>query len=74
MAIMLQTTFSNAYFWNKISIIWFQFYWSLFLGALVTLIIIDSDNGLVPNKQQAIIWANDSVVYCGIYASLASLS
>ena len=33
-------------------------------------VIIGSDNGLVPNRQQAIIWTNDGLVYWGIYASL----
>ena len=31
---------------------------------------IDSDNGLVSIKQQAIIWTNDGIVYWRIYASL----
>ena len=29
-----------------------------------------SDNGLVPARQQAIIWNNDSLVYWSIYPSL----
>ena len=31
---------------------------------------IGSDNGLEPNRPQAIIWTNDGLVYWGIYASL----
>ena len=30
---------------------------------------IGSDNGLVPNRQQAIIWTNDGLVNWNIYAS-----
>ena len=33
-------------------------------------ISIGSDNGLVPNRRQAIIWTNDCLVYWRIYASL----
>ena len=29
-----------------------------------------SDNGLVPNRWQAIIWTNDGPIYCHIYVSL----
>ena len=32
--------------------------------------IIGSDNGLAPNRWQAIIWSNDDLVYCLIYALL----
>ena len=31
---------------------------------------IGLDNGLVPNRRQAIIWTNDCLVYWRIYASL----
>ena len=30
----------------------------------------DSDNGLAPNRRQAIIWTNDDIVFWRIYASL----
>ena len=32
---------------------------------------ISSDNGLAPNRQQAIIWTNDGIVYWRTYASLS---
>ena len=32
--------------------------------------IIGLDNGLAPNRRQAIIWINDDLVYWRIYASL----
>ena len=31
--------------------------------------LIGSDNGLAPNRRQAIIWTNDGIVYWRIYAS-----
>ena len=40
------------------------------LGSNWQYIIIGSDNGLVPNRRQAIIWTNAGVVNCRIYASL----
>ena len=33
-----------------------------------------SGNGLVPNRCQLIIWTNDSLAYCPIYAFLGSMS
>ena len=33
-------------------------------------VIIVPDDGLVLNRQQAIIWTNDDLVYWRIYASL----
>ena len=36
-----------------------KFHWSLFLRVQLTIFHYDSDNGLAPSRQQAIIWAND---------------
>ena len=47
----------------------FNFHWSLFLGVQLTINQHCSDNGLVPNMRQAIIWTNDCLVYRRIYAS-----
>ena len=41
-----------------------------FVPEVVQLINIGSNNGLVPNRRQAIIWTNDSLFYWRIYASL----
>ena len=47
----------------------FQFHWSLFRGVhLYT--SIGLDNGLVPNRQQAIIWSNGDPIHWHIYAAL----
>ena len=35
------------------------------------MIPMNSNNGLMPKRQQAIIWTNDGLVYWYIYASLA---
>ena len=32
-------------------------------------VTIGSDNGLAPNRRQAIIWTNNGLVYRGIYTS-----
>ena len=31
---------------------------------------IDSDNGFAPMRRQGIVWINDGLIYCCIYASL----
>ena len=41
-----------------------KFHWNMLLS-------IGSDNGLVPNRQQAIIWCNVGMLYWHIYASLS---
>ena len=41
-----------------------------FLESASYYVVIGSDNGLAPNRQQAIIITNDGLVYWGIYASL----
>ena len=40
------------------------------LGSNWQLTIIGSDNGLSPNRQQAIIWTNEGLVYWPMYVSL----
>ena len=57
MAAVLQKTFSNAFSWVKIFLLWLKFYWTL------------SDNGLAPNTRLAIIWIKVGIGYRRIYAS-----
>ena len=52
MATILQRTFPNWSSWIKIVIFSFQFHWKLFPRVLLT-ICIGSDNGLAPNRRQA---------------------
>ena len=47
-----------------------MFYWSLFVKVQFIIFQIGLDNGLVSNKQQAIIWIKGGLVYGCIYASL----
>ena len=47
-----------------------KFQWNLLKKVQSSISQTGSDNGLVPNKQQAIIWMNDALVYESIYASL----
>ena len=41
------------------------------LGLDWQYVTIGSDNGLAPNRRQAIIWTNDGLIYWHIYASLS---
>ena len=72
MAAISQTIFSNAFSWMKTSVFWIIFYWIMFHYGLSNwqYDIIGLDNGLAPNRRQAIIWINDDLVYWRIYASL----
>ena len=52
-------TYSSAFSWMKMLEFRLNFHWSLFPGASWQYSSIGSDNGLAPNRRQAIIWAND---------------
>ena len=49
---------------------WLKFHWSLFVSVQLTIPSIGSDNGLAPNRRQAIIWTNADPIYWRIYAAL----
>ena len=59
--------------------IWFEFHWHLFPTTQLQQASIGSDNGLAPDRRQAIIWTNDNIIhwhththtYIYIYASLS---
>ena len=73
MAAVFQTTFSSAFSWMKMYEFRLRFYWSLFPRVQLTISqapSIVSDNGLAPNRRQAIIWSNDGLISRRIYASL----
>ena len=53
----------------KIISFWFKCHWNSH-GSNSQYASIDSDNGLGPNRWQAIIWANDGLVYWQLYESL----
>ena len=48
-------TFSNWFSCSKIVVLWFKFHWESPVAAL-------TQNCLVPNRQQVIIWASDGWV------------
>ena len=50
---------------------WLKFHWNLFPTVNRKYAIPGSDNGLVPNRQQAIIWTNDGIVWWWAYAWLS---
>ena len=66
MADIMQMTLLNAISSMKVIIFWLKYYRSLFPRVLI---IVVSDDGLVPNRWQAIIWTNDGLVQWCIYAS-----
>ena len=68
-ATMLQT-FPNIFHWTKTFEFKKKLHWNLSLGSNWQWVSIGSDNGLVPNRQQAIIWTNDGPVYWYVYESL----
>ena len=71
MAAIFQTTFSNAFSWMKMYAFWLQIllkFCSLESNRQNS--IIGSDNGLVPNRRQAIILTNNGLGFWRIYASL----
>ena len=71
MTAIFQETFSDGFSWMKMYEFWLKFHWSLFLRVQITLFQHCSDNGLAPNRQQAIICPNDGLLYWCIYASIS---
>ena len=56
MAAISQTIFSDAFLWMKSFVIWLKFHWSLFVRVQFTINSFGLDNGLAPNRRQAINW------------------
>ena len=70
MAAISQTIFSGAFSWMKSFIFWLKFHWSLFIRANWQYLGIGLDNGLAPNRRQAIIWTNVYLIHWRKYATL----
>ena len=70
MAAIIQMTFSNAFLWWKCMNFDYNFTEVCSQGSSLQYSIIGLDNGLAPNRRQAIIWTNDGLCFCHIYASL----
>ena len=51
----------------KSVVFWLKIHWSLFLGFQSR---VGLDNGLAPNRQQAIIWTIAEPIYWHIYVAL----
>ena len=64
-----QTIFSSAFLdWKPSNLKWYCVIMG-FLKSNLRHVIIASDNGLAPNRQQAVIWTSDDLVYRCVYAS-----
>ena len=58
---------SNAFSWMEIYKFRLKFHWSLLLGVQLIMPALV----LIMARRRAIIWTNDGLFYCRIYASLA---
>ena len=63
MADIFQMTFSDAFTWLKMYEFRLRLHWNLTLREQLQYSHICWDNGLAPNRQQAIIWANLDPVF-----------
>ena len=70
MAAISQTIPSDAFSWMKILYFDYNFTEVYSKGSSWKYINIGSDNGLVPNRRQAIIWTNANPIHWLIYAAL----
>ena len=68
MADILQMIFSIAFSCMTNVVFRLIFDWTLFAKFQFQYARIGSDNGLAPNRRQAIIWINDGLNYWRIYA------
>ena len=64
-----QTIFSDAFSWMTNLFVWVKFHWSS-SGSDWQQSSIGWDNGLAPNRRQAIFWANADPIQRRIYAAL----
>ena len=73
MAVISQTTFSNAFSWMKKFEFWLKFHWSLFLRVQLTITkhwFKWWHDGLVLNRWQVIIWTNADLLLWRLYVGL----
>ena len=69
MATISQTIFSNTFLWMKISYFDYNFTEICSIGSNWQP-SIGLNNGLTPNRRQAIIWTNAHPIHWRIYAEL----
>ena len=70
MTAISQTTFPSAFSWTKLSYLYWNFTDICFEGSNYQYTSIGSDDGLLLNRWQAIIWTSASLVFKWIYASI----
>ena len=71
MAAILQTKFSNAFFWMRSFVFWFKLHWNFDHKVPVdNKVSIGLGNGLVPSRWQTISWTKADLVHGHIYAAL----
>ena len=70
MTAISQTIFSDTFSWIESLAFWLKFHWSLFLMVQLTIPSTDLDNGVAPQRRQAIIWTNTDLIHWRIYAAL----
>ena len=63
MVAISQTVFSHAFSWMKTFECQAMLYQMCSLGSNWRYVIIGPDNGLAPNRRQAIIWTNDGLFH-----------
>ena len=73
MTTISQMTFGKVFSLIKMFVFWFEFHWSVFLRAQLTIFSIGSDDGLAPIRRQALIWTNADPVHWRIYAALGEM-
>ena len=70
MAAISQTIFSSAFSLTKSLVFLLKLPRSFFQGSNLLQPCIDSDNGMAPDRRQAIIWTNAYPIHWRIYAAL----
>ena len=65
-----QTALSVAFSWMESFVVWLNIHLSLFLRFQLTITSIGWDNGLAPNRWQAIISTNADSIHWRIYVAL----
>ena len=74
MATILQRILSNTFALIRMLEFQLKSYWNLFSRVQLIILFIGSDNGLVPVRQQAIVWTNDGWLTDAYIQHSASMS
>ena len=63
MAAISRTMFSRAFTWMNFFVFWLKFHWGFSWGSNLPYPGIALDDGLVPNRHQAIVWNNADPIH-----------